>query len=125
MKNTTFGKADREWSDLPKNTPAPNQYKNIIKHTETSYAFTIPKGKRYEKPTKPNFPPGHPEPPGPQHYEIDRSLKGGLGKTFCLGAEKMKKDEGNGVPGPGTYDQNGLNRPPGFRIVLPSNGKHD
>jgi hypothetical protein len=43
LKSTTFGKAERDWSDLPKDSPAPNQYKNIIKHTETSYAFSIPK----------------------------------------------------------------------------------
>lgn len=119
LKNPTFGKAGREWSDLPKDTPAPNQYKNIIKYTETSYAFSIPKGDRHENPAKFKCA------PGPQHYEIDRSLKGGLGKTFCLGAEKMKKDEGNGVPGPGSYDQRDLKRPPGFRIVPPQNGKNE
>jgi len=48
LKNTTFGKATRDWSDLPKDTPAPNQYKNIIKHTETSYAYSIPKAERQE-----------------------------------------------------------------------------
>jgi len=119
LKNTTFGKAEREWSDLPKDTPAPNQYKNIVKHTETSYAFSIPKGERHEDPAKFKCA------PGPQHYEIDRGLKGGLGKTFCLGAEKMKKDEGNGVPGPGSYAQKDLNHPPGFRIVPHTNGKQE
>ena len=37
LKNPTFGKAERDWSDLPKDTPAPNHYKNIVKHTETAY----------------------------------------------------------------------------------------
>ncbi len=46
LKNTTFGKAERDWSDLPKDTPAPNQYKNIIKHTETSHAYSIPKASK-------------------------------------------------------------------------------
>ena len=37
LKNPTFGKAERDWSNLPKDTPAPNHYKNIVKHTETAY----------------------------------------------------------------------------------------
>jgi len=49
LKATTFGKAPRDWSDLPKDTPAPNQYKNIIKHTETAYAFSIPKAPRSDE----------------------------------------------------------------------------
>ena len=45
-KETTFGKAAREWSDLPKDMPAPNQYKNIIKFTEANHQFSIPKAVR-------------------------------------------------------------------------------
>lgn len=32
----TFGKANRDWSNLPKNTPAPNHY-NPNKFTEASH----------------------------------------------------------------------------------------
>ena len=35
-KKATFGKAKREWSDLPKNTPAPNNY-YPNKFTEASH----------------------------------------------------------------------------------------
>lgn len=66
LKATTFGKAERDWSDLPQDSPAPNQYKNIIKHTETSYAFSIPKSTSGPAPENVN--------PGPGAYKINREL---------------------------------------------------
>jgi hypothetical protein len=70
VKETTFGNAKRDWSDLPKDSPAPNQYKNIIKHTETSYAYSIPKAMvneedKIEKASRL---------PGPGAYKINRDL---------------------------------------------------
>jgi hypothetical protein len=122
LKNPTFGKAAREWSDLPKDTPAPNQYKNIIKHTETSYAFSIPKafGNDETKLYKES------QMPGPGAYKISRELNGGLAKSFLGGTiDGGKKDTDNGVPGPGNYNAKELYHPPGFRIVPHTNSRAD
>jgi hypothetical protein len=120
LKNPTFGKAGRDWSDLPKDSPAPNLYKNIVKHTETAYAFSIPRAARsnedevYKQSIL----------PAPNTYVLSRELAGGLAKSI-LGGPLDKKDIINGVPGPGTYDSKGLYHPPGFRIVPHTNSKAD
>ena len=114
LKNPTFGMAERDWSDLPKDSPAPNQYKNIIKHTETAYAFSIPKAMTSGVPDVNSN-------PGPGSYKINRELQGGLAKTILGGSDKNKKDQDNGVPGPGTYDKKDMTHLPGFRIVPHTN----
>lgn len=112
--------AQRDWSDLPKDSPAPNQYKNIIKHTETSYAFSIPRDPR----TNEGDIKKRRGQPGPASYDISRDLTGGLAKSI-LGGPLEKKDIINGVPGPGTYNGKELYHPPGFRIVPHTNSKAD
>ena len=120
LKNPTFGLAAREWSDLPKDIPAPNQYKNIIKHTETAYAFSIPKALRNDegKLIRDSIL------PGPNAYKISE-LNSGMAKSILGGADKQKKDVDNGVPGPGSYDRKELYHAPGFRIVPHTNSKAD
>lgn len=122
LKNPTFGNAKREWSDLPKDSPAPNQYKNIVKHTETSYAFSIPKavGSEDNKLYKESLM------PGPGAYKINRDLQGGLAKSILGGTLNGGKElVDNGVPGPGTHNAKELYHPPGFRIVPHTNGRAD
>jgi hypothetical protein len=47
-KRPTFGTAGREWSDLPKHSPAPNAY-YPSKFTEASHQFSIPKAMRSDE----------------------------------------------------------------------------
>ena len=84
-KETTFGKATRDWSDLPKDMPAPNQYKNIIKFTEANHQFSIPKAVRddHDRLMRATQNPGQ----APGAYNISRELKGGLAKSFLGGAD--------------------------------------
>ena len=112
LKNPTFGKAQRDWSDLAKESPAPNQYKHINKHTETAYAFSIPKASKANEDAmyKASLQ------PGPGAYKINRDMNGGLAKSILGGADS-KKDVDNGVPGPGGYNAKEIYHPPGFRIV--------
>lgn len=99
---------------MPKDTPAPNQYKNIIKYTETSYQFSIPKAFANSETQLAKTA----QIPGPGSYNIKRDLNGGLAKSILGGADVQKKDIDNGVPGPGTYDSKEVQyKPPGFRIV--------
>lgn len=124
LKNTTFGKAERDWSDLPKDCPAPNQYKNIIKHTETSYAFSIPKAPKSDE--EQLFKQGQILGQCVGHYEISGTFKGALAKSILGGADnKGKKEDYNGIPGPGTYDFKDQFHLPGFVIKPHDNGKRD
>lgn len=41
-KKSTFGVAKRDWSDLPKNVPAPNSY-YPSKFTEATHHYSFPK----------------------------------------------------------------------------------
>lgn len=60
------------------------------------------------------------------HYEISRELKGGLAKSILGGADnKGKKEDYNGIPGPGTYDCKDQTHLPGFVIKPHDNGKRD
>ena len=43
LKQSTFGKADRNFSDLPKENPGPGKY-YPIQFTEAAHSFTIPRG---------------------------------------------------------------------------------
>lgn len=114
LKNPTFGKAARDWSDLPKDSPAPNQYKNIIKYTETAYSYSIPKAAPLETEDLNQN-------PGPGAYKINRELQGGLAKSILGGGDKQKKENDTLVPGPGAYDAKDKYHPPGFRIVPHTN----
>ena len=84
LKATTFGKAARDWSDLPKDSPAPNQYKNINKFTEASHQFSIPRAVRddHERLMKLQNP-GQ----APGAYNIVKEFKeeGHLAKSFLGG----------------------------------------
>ena len=44
----TFGKSTREWSNLPKHTPAPNHY-NPNKFTEASHLYSFPRDENANK----------------------------------------------------------------------------
>jgi len=114
LKNPTFGKAARDWSDLPKDSPAPNQYKNIIKYTETAYSYSIPKAAPQETEDLNQN-------PGPGAYKINRELQGGLAKSILGGGDRQKKENDSLVPGPGAYDTKDKYHPPGFRIVPHTN----
>jgi hypothetical protein len=66
-KRTTWGKAAREWSDLPKGVPAPNNYA-VLQFTEASHQYSMPRATRTDeaKAYKSSFA------PGPGAYEIRR-----------------------------------------------------
>lgn len=115
MKKSTFGMAQRA-SDGNKESPAPNQYKNINANGETAYAFSIPKASKNNEDAvyKASLQ------PGPGAYKINREMNGGLAKSILGGADS-KKDVDNGVPGPGGYNAKEIYRPPGFRIVAAKN----
>ena len=69
-KKTIWGKAEREWSDLPKGVPGPNNY-NPNKFTEASHQFSMPRASRTDeaKAYKASFA------PGPGAYEVRRDDK--------------------------------------------------
>lgn len=67
---TTWGKAGRDWSSLPKNVPPPNNY-NPIQFTEASHTYSFPKANRNDeaKIYKSSFS------PAPGAYEIRKDEK--------------------------------------------------
>lgn len=69
-KGSTFGMAKRDWSDLPKNVPAPNNY-YPNKFTEASHQYSFPKAMRTDeaKLYKESFT------PGPGAYEVRKEDK--------------------------------------------------
>lgn len=69
-KKTSWGKAGRDWSDLPKGVPAPNNY-NPNKFTEASHQFSFPKAAKADEARlyKASFA------PGPGAYEVRRDDK--------------------------------------------------
>ena len=62
MKKSTFGNADRNFSDLPKDIPGPGAY-YPQKFTEASYQYSIPKEKTGDINALKNA-----QTPGPQQY---------------------------------------------------------
>lgn len=100
QKKTTFGMATRDWSDLPKGVPAPNQY-YVNKFTEASHLYSFPKSMKSDeaKLYKSSFT------PGPGAYEIRKEDKQeGTAKSFLGGPLEQKYNIDNGVPGPGAYN---------------------
>lgn len=69
-KKTTFGNAGRDWSDLPKHSPAPNNY-YPQKFTETSQQYSFPKASKADEARfqRANIA------PGPGAYEIRKEDK--------------------------------------------------
>ena len=112
-KRATFGMAERDWSDLPKHSPAPNNY-YPNKFTEATHQYSFPKAMKSDEARlyKSSFT------PGPGAYEIRKDDKQeGPAKSFLGGALEEKDKIDNGVPGPGHYNPKELEHPPGFRIV--------
>lgn len=109
----TFGKASRDWSDLPKGTPAPNHY-NPGKFTEASHMYSFPKDENANKQQllKASYA------PGPGTYDI-RRMEGndGQAKSMLGGSKDPKQILDNGVPGPGQYNPKPTDTIPGFKIV--------
>ena len=113
LKKTTWGKASREWSDLPKGVPGPNNYQPL-QFTEASHLYSMPRAARTDeaKAYKASFA------PGPGAYEVRRDDKQeGPAKSFLGGALDKKEKIDNGVPGPGNYNARPNFSIPGFRIV--------
>ena len=117
-QHSTFGGANRDWSDLPQNTPGPTAYSQIYPKPPEQRAFS---NDGYSFPKD-----GEKSPtggflkiaanPGPGSYNPDL-LKNGTSKPMLGGSIEPEKLKDNGVPGPGMYDPEDLNSVPSFLIV--------
>jgi len=116
VDRTTFGTSERQFSNLPKNTPAPNKYRPVH-FTEASHAYSISRPPEIDinesKINKQKML------PGPGSYNNMKELKDNmyLAKSMLGGSLDYKPLENNGNPGPDAYQQNPIHSIPGFKIM--------
>mmetsp|Transcript_7022 Transcript_7022/g.11799 ORF Transcript_7022/g.11799 Transcript_7022/m.11799 type:complete len:230 (+) Transcript_7022:291-980(+) len=110
VNRTSFGTSGRQFIDLPKNTPAPNQYRPVH-FTEASHSYSIPCKLEDFKQIKPY--------PGPGQYNNMKELKDQMhqAKSMLGGSTVDQELQDNGVPGPDAYQQNPIHKIPGFVIM--------
>lgn len=112
---TTFGTSERQFNELPKDTPAPNGYRPVH-FTEASHAYSIARPPQTD--ANETYINKQKMLPGPGSYENMKEMKDArhLAKSMLGGSTIQKGPQDNGVPGPAAYNQNPIHSIPGFVI---------
>ena len=118
IPRTTFGTQEREFVDLPRDTPAPNKY-HVSKFTEASYGYSFAVAKRNNDTQLAK----QALLPNPQTYVNKNEMKNQnkYAKTILGGSLEPNEEVKDHVPGPGAYGQPKMYTIPGFRIVQHTN----